>query len=156
MATSIPLVAMAAAVKAARAHPKLAVALASVAAIALRATRKSSQWAAARQTTRDALQALQAEILERTENRFGDSVEAKAQLARYRVEHRAPQLPVADVARTLAIGPPTGLGAGDLYAVLGHRFAVRPLLEGHPRLFIRSGGRRWLLGSPAGLPPAVV
>jgi hypothetical protein len=80
------------------------------------------------------------------------SAEAIAQLETFRADHPSPGVPVAIVSRTLAIAPAAGLTPKEIYDSIGHAFAVRPVLEAHPRLFAQDAHGHWLLGTPAVTP----
>ena len=79
----------------------------------------------------------------------GASAEAIAQLDAYRATHASPGSPVAIVARTLAIAPWAGLPPREIYDSTGHRFAVRPALDAHPRLFTADAADHWFTGVQA-------
>lgn len=91
------------------------------------------------------------ELGERTAGRPESAAAAGVKVEAYLEKHAGPGLPVALVARALAIGPLGGLTPDDLRAITGHRFAVRPILEAHPA-FVRDEAGRWHLGVPAVLP----
>lgn len=91
------------------------------------------------------------EIVARTKGRPAAAARAGVTLRAYLAKHAGAGLPVADVARALAIAEARGLTARDLYDITGRRFAVVPILRGHPA-FVRDDEGRWHLGKPAGTP----
>lgn len=87
----------------------------------------------------------------RTRGRPEAAASAGLMLDAYVALHTSPDLPVAQVARALAIGPPKGLTIQDLRQITGHRFAVRPIVDAHPA-FVEDDHRRWHLGQSARMP----
>ena len=99
-------------------------------------SRTSPAWAELRDgLTKTATKAL-IEFDKRTAERPEAAAEAGVKVAAYLAKHAGPGLPVAEVARALAIAPPRGLTASELRAITGYRFAVRPILDAYPA-FVR-------------------
>jgi hypothetical protein len=114
-------------------------------------TRDSPAWAQLRdgltKTTTTAL----TELGERTKGRPEAAASAGLRVAAYLAKHAGPDLPVAEVARALAIAPRSGLTPAELRAITGYKYAVRPILDAYPA-FVRDEDGRWHLGIPARLP----
>jgi hypothetical protein len=91
------------------------------------------------------------ELGERTKGRPAAAAAAGVKVEEYLAKHTAPDLPVASVARALAIAPRGGLTVAELRAITGYAFAVRPILDAHPA-FIADQDMHWHLGLPAILP----
>ena len=91
------------------------------------------------------------ELGERTAGRPESAAAAGAKVEAYIEKHTGPDLPVALVARALAIGPRSGLTPAELRAITGYKFAVRPILDAYPA-FVRDEEGRWHLGIPAAMP----
>jgi hypothetical protein len=157
LAVGLPTMAGVGFVGLARAHPRAALGAGALAAALGFATRKSPRWEAARKALAEGFTAVMDDMASRIPanpaQRQRDAAEAIAQLEAYRTEHASPGSRVAIVARTLAIAPAAGLTPKEIYDSTGHAFAVRPVLEAHPRLFTADAAGRWLLGGPAA-PPA--
>ena len=91
------------------------------------------------------------EFTARTEGRPEAAAAAGVKVEAFIAKHAGSGLPVAQVARALAIGPRGGLTPAELRAITGYAFAVRPILENYPA-FVPDEGGRWHLGIPATLP----
>ena len=119
-------------------------------------TRRSPRWEAARTALAEGFTAVMDDMASRIPadpaQQHRASAEAIAQLEAYRATHVSPGSPVAIVARTLAIAPFGGLTPKEIYDSTGHRFAVRPVLDAHPRLFTADAADRWLMGVQATVP----
>lgn len=156
LAVGLPVMTGVGLVQLARAHPRAALGAGALATALGFATRKSPRWEAARKALAEGLTTVMEDMASRIPadptQRQRASAEAIAQLEAYRATHASPGSPLAIVARTLAIAPAAGLTTREIYDSTGHRFAVRPLLEAHPRLFTADDAGRWLLGVPATLP----
>jgi hypothetical protein len=113
--------------------------------------RDSPVWAQLRdgltKTTTTAL----TELGERTAGRPEAAATAGVKVEAFIAKHAGPALPVAQVARALAIGPRGGLTPAELRAITGYKFAVRPILDAHPA-FVPDEESRWHLGIPAAMP----
>lgn len=113
--------------------------------------RDSPVWAQLRdgisKTTTSAL----VEFDARTKGRPEAAAAAGVKVEAFLEKHAGPGLPVALVARALAIAPRSGLTVAELRAITGYAFAVRPLLDAHPA-FVADEDGRWYLGIPATLP----
>jgi hypothetical protein len=113
--------------------------------------RDSPIWAQLRDgLTKTASTAL-TELGERTAGRPESAAAAGVKIEAYIEKHKAPDLPVAQVARALAIGPRTGLTPIELRAITSCKFAVRPILDAYPA-FVADEDGRWHLGIPAEMP----
>jgi hypothetical protein len=91
------------------------------------------------------------EFAERTKGRPEAAATAGVKVEAFLAKHTAPDLPVALVARALAIGPRGGLTVAELRAITGYAFAVRPILDAYPA-FVADEDGRWHLGIPATVP----
>ncbi len=91
------------------------------------------------------------EFGERTAGRPEAAAAAGVKVQAFIAKHTGPYLPVAQVARTLAIAPRSGLTPAELRATTGYKLAVRPILDAHPA-FVADEDGRWHLGIPATLP----
>lgn len=152
MAASVPGMGVVGLVRAARRHPRVAVSAAIVGGALLLLARSSSRWVPARERVWNGFARMTSEISQRIEtNRLPAALTAKGQLADYREAHPGPGTAEAILARHLAIAPPRGIAARDLYEITGRRFAVRPVLEAHPAFWSDSEGR-WHLGVAAQMP----
>lgn len=113
--------------------------------------RDSPVWAQLRdgitKTTTNAL----VEFNTRTQGRPEAAAAAGVKIEAFIEKHTGPSLPVALVARALAIAPRSGLTVAELRAITGYEFAVRSILEAHPA-FVADEDGRWHLGLPAILP----
>jgi len=138
------------AIAVARDHPISAALLLAGLLVFLYTTRDSPVWAQLRdgltKTTTTALTEFDA----RAKGRPEAAAAAGVRVAAYLAKHVGPDLPVAHVARALAIAPRGGLNAQELRAITGYKFAVRPILDAHPA-FVRDEEGRWHLGIPARL-----
>jgi len=84
---------------------------------------------------------------------FGDYVarypDAVAQLAVYRTEHPGPGIPLARLARTLALAPDAGLLVSELRAIHPDIEGIRDVLAAYPA-FVQTDRWRWTLGALPG------
>jgi hypothetical protein len=140
-------------VQLARAHPRAALGASALAVALGFATRRSPRWEAARKALAEGFSAVMDDMVSRIPadpaQQQRASAEAIAQLEAYRTAHASPGSPVAIVARTLAIAPWAGLTPREIYDSTGHRFAVRPVLDAHPRLFTADAADHWFTGVQA-------
>ena len=113
--------------------------------------RDSPAWAQLRDGLSKTASTALAELGERTAGRPESAAAAGVKVEAYIANHTGPALPVALVARALAIGPRDGLTVAELRAITGYRFAVQPILDAHAA-FVCDEARRWHLGIPATLP----
>jgi hypothetical protein len=110
--------------------------------------RDSPVWAQLREGITKTTTAALTELGERTAGRPEAAAAAGVKVEAYLAKHTAPDLPVALVARALAIAPPDGLTPAELRAITGYAFAVRPILDCCPAFVVDDEGR-WHLGLPA-------
>lgn len=156
LAVGLPVVTGVGLVQLARTHPRAALGAGALALALGFTTRRSPHWEAARKALAGGFTTVMDDMASRipadpAQQQRASEV-AIAQLEAYRAAHASPGSPVAIVARTLAIAPAAGLTTKEIYHSTGHRFAVRPVLETHPRLFTADATGRWLLGIPAIVP----
>ena len=143
--TSVLLVSMGVA-RAWRAHPRLASGIIGAGVTALLFTRHSTRWAA----FRDGLKPHLEHATHEASLHLEDAKRAKAQLAAFERQHPGPGTHEAIVARHVAVAGTEGLSAAQIHDIVGHRFAVRPILEAH-RAFSEDENGRWHLGEQARL-----
>jgi hypothetical protein len=133
-------------VEAFRSHPRIATAVAGAVVGTLwgaaDSPRGKSEW-------KPALAAGARRLLDS----FGDYVarypDAVAQLAVYRTEHPGPGIPLARLARTLALAPDAGLLVSELRAIHPDIEGIRDVLAAYPA-FVQTDRWRWTLGALAG------
>ena len=140
----------------AREHPRAALGVGALAIALGLATRESPHWEAARHSLAEGFTTIRDDMVSRMPadpaKQQRASVEAIAQLEKYRGDHASPGSSVAIVSRTLAIVPAAGFTPKEIYDSTGHRFAVWPVLDAHPRLFTQDATGHWHLGHPATSP----
>ena len=113
--------------------------------------RDSPVWAQLRDGLSKTATTALTEFGERTAGRPESAAAAGVKVEAYIEKHTGPDLPVALVARALAIAPRSGLTVAELRAITGYKFAVRPVLDAYPA-FVPDEDGRWHLGIPAAMP----
>lgn len=139
------------AIEVARANPLPAALLLAGVIVLLWMSRGSAFWPDLGKSIARTTAATASEIDKRTKGRPEAAASAGLKLEAYVAKHTSPELPVALVARALAIASPQGLTVQDLRQITGHRFAVRPIVEAHCA-FVEDDHGRWHLGQSARMP----
>jgi hypothetical protein len=125
------------------------------AAVAIWITRDSPFWPELRSNVSKTTSAAASEFDKRTSGRPAAALAARSRIDSYLAIHASPGVPVATVARILSIAPPDGLSVAELRHITAQRFAIRPIVEGHPAFVVDENGR-WHLGERARMPDPVV